>query len=161
MIVSAVNNHITVAGIQKGKKMARNLVRFDPFAGLESLRRDILDDGSFPTFRSAKLPTTDIYTEDDSKLIVEAHLPNYEEKDISVDVDRGALVIQAERREREEDKKKKYVMRESSSSFYRSIALPEQADQDAVSATFKRGVLTVSVPFTGSPSPKKVEISGT
>lgn len=139
--------------------MARSLVRFDPFLGLDTIRRDLFDDGFFRSLRSAKLPTTDIYTEDDDHMVVEAHLPNYDEKDISVDVDKGVLVIQAERHEREEDKKKKYVVRESSSSFYRSIALPEQADQEAVAARFDKGVLTVTVPFTQSAAPKKVAIT--
>lgn len=139
--------------------MARSLARFDPFLGLESIRKDFFDDGIFRSLRGAKLPTTDIYTEDDNHLVVEAHLPHYEEKDISVDVDRGVLVIQAERHEREEDKKKKYVIRESSGSFYRSIALPEQADQESVSARFDKGVLTVTVPFTATTEPKKVAIT--
>ncbi len=139
--------------------MARSLARFDPFLGLESLRKDFFDDGVFRSLRSAKLPTTDIYTEDDDRMVVEAHLPNYEEKDISVDVDHGVLVIQAERHEQEEDKKKKYVVRESSSSFYRSIALPEQADQEKVSAHFEKGVLRVTVPFTATTTPKKVAIT--
>lgn len=139
--------------------MAGNLVRIDPFAGLEAFGKDVFGEGFLRAFRGAKLPTTDVYTEDDKRLVVEAHLPHYEEKDISIDIDRGVLVIQAERHEREDDKKKKYVMRESSSSFYRSIPLPEQADEGAVSAKFEKGVLTVTVPFTGVPAKRKVEIS--
>ena len=77
--------------------MARNLVRFDPFAGLDIFRRDLFDDGLMRSLRG-KLPTTDIYVEDDKQLVVEAHLPNFDERDITVDVDKGALVIQAERR---------------------------------------------------------------
>ena len=61
-----------------------------------------------------------------------------DEKDISVDIDGGALVVQAERHEKEEDKKKKYVIRESSSSFYRRIALPEQANQGEIEAHFSK-----------------------
>ncbi len=137
--------------------MARNLVRFDPFAGLESIRRDFFDDSLSRALRG-KLPTTDIYTDDDKELVIEAHLPNFAEKDISVNVDKGALVIQAERHEQEEDKKKKYVIRESSSSFYRSIILPEQADDANITADFDKGVLTVRVPLAGAASPKKIEI---
>jgi HSP20 family protein len=137
--------------------MARNLVRFDPFAGLDALRRDLFDEGFFGAMRS-KMPTTDVYTEDDKALIVEAHLPNFEEKDITVNVDRGALVVQAERHEKEEDKTKKYVVRESSSSFYRSIALPEQADEAKISAVFEKGVLKVTVPLTEATSPRQISI---
>ncbi|MET0934030.1 MAG: Hsp20/alpha crystallin family protein [Mycetocola sp.] len=137
--------------------MARNLVRFDPFMGLDTMRRDLFGDGIFRAMRE-KLPTTDVYTEDDKALIVEAQLPNFEEADISVNVDRGALVIQAERHEKEEDKKKKYIIRESSSSFYRSIALPDQAEEGKISADFEKGVLKVTVPLAAGTSPKKVPI---
>lgn len=137
--------------------MAQNLVRFDPFAGLDSLRRELFDDGLFRGLRG-KFPTTDVYTEDDQRLVVEAHLPNFDEKDITVSVDKGALVIQAERREHEEDKHKKYVIRESSSSFYRSIALPEQAEEREIKADFEDGVLKVTVPLKELTAPKKIAI---
>lgn len=138
--------------------MARNLVRFDPFIGFDELRRQ-LDDGFFRTARSRAMPATDVWTEDDNQLKVAVHLTDFDEKDISVDVDKGALVIQAEKHEREEDKKRKYVLRESSSSFYRSIALPEQADEAKIAAQFTDGVLTVTVPLTQLPAPKKVAIT--
>lgn len=138
--------------------MARNLVRFDPFAGFDDIRKQF-DEGVSRMLRMRALPATDVWTEDDNKLVVAAHLPEFSEKDISVDVDKGALVIQAERHEREEDKKRQYVLRESSSSFYRSIALPEQADDQGIAARFKDGVLTVEVPLKKLPSPKKVPIT--
>ena len=139
--------------------MARNLVRFDPFAGLAAFGDPFADDGFFTARRRAAVPTTDVFTEDDNRMIVETHLPDFAEQDISVDVDRGALIIQAEKHEREEDRKKKYVVRESSSSFYRRIALPEQADEAAIDARFDKGVLRVQVPFTSTPSPKKIAIN--
>lgn len=137
--------------------MARNLVRFDPFAGFDTLRRDLFDDGFLRGLRG-KIPTTDVYTEDDKQLVVEAHLPNFEEEDITVDIDKGALVIQAERHEQEEDKKKKYVVRESSSSFFRSIVLPEQADEQQITADFDDGVLKITVPLKEITAPKKIAI---
>jgi HSP20 family protein len=137
--------------------MARNLVRFDPFSGLDALRRDFFDADFFRAMRG-KLPTTDVYTEDDKALVIEAHLPNFEEEDITVNVDRGALVIQAERHEKEEDKKKQYVVRESSSSFYRSIALPEQAEEAKISAVFVNGVLKVTVPLAEAASPRRINV---
>ncbi|WP_169580617.1 MULTISPECIES: Hsp20/alpha crystallin family protein [Microbacterium] len=136
--------------------MARNLVRADPFAQLSALTRDMFD-GGFRSLQS-RMPTTDVYTEDGTALVVEAHLPNFQESDISVDVDAGALVIQAERREKEEDKKKEYVVRESSSSFYRSVVLPEQADEGAITATFSGGVLKVRVPLTETAAPRRISI---
>ena len=84
--------------------------------------------------------------------------PHFDEKDISVNIDKGALIIQAERREKEEDKKKKYVIRESSSSFYRSITLPEQAAEQRITAPFDDGVLKVTVPLKELTAPTNIAI---
>lgn len=90
---------------------------------------------------------------------MEAHLPNFEQKDINIEVENGALIISAERHEKDEDKGKQYVVRESSSSFYRHIALPKRADADQIEANLDDGVLKVSIPLTPLPEPKKVAIS--
>lgn len=139
--------------------MARNLVRFDPFAEFNRLERDFFEDGMIATLRNTTLPTTDIYTAGDKEMVVEVHLPTFEESNISVDIDEGALVIQAEKREKEEDKDKKYVVRESSQSFYRRIALPQQADHSKIAATFDKGVLRVTVPFAQLPAPTRIPIA--
>jgi HSP20 family protein len=86
-------------------------------------------------------------------------LPHFDEKDINIQVDNNALVISAERHETEEDKDKKYVVRESSSSFYRRIALPERADTDKIQAELHDGVLKINVPLTSLPEPKKIALS--
>lgn len=140
-----------------------NLVRFDPFEEMRSLQRQFFGDDWFSSPRQLKtmsIPTTDVYTEDDKRMVVEAHLPNFDEKDIDINVDKGVLVIRAEKHESEEDKKKgkKYIVRESSSSFYRSIALPEHAEENKIEAHMKEGVLKVIVPFKELPKPKKIAI---
>lgn len=135
-----------------------NLIKFDPFAEIQALQKQFFSDDWFLPTKMSQLPTTDVYTQDDKQLTVEAHLPNFEEKDINVHIDKGALVISAERHEKEEDKKKKYVVRESSSSFYRRLRLPETADEDKIDAHMKDGVLKIIVPFKGLPAPKKIAI---
>lgn len=139
--------------------MTHTLVRFDPFAGFESLRRELFDDGPLRG-RLGKLPTTDVYTNDNKELVIEAHLPNFEEENVTVSLGQGALVIQAERHEHDEDKKKKYVIRESSSSFYRSIDLPEQAQTERINASFDDGVLKVTVPLKELSVPTRIPITG-
>ncbi len=135
-----------------------NLVKWDPFAELTSLQRQFFGDDWTSPVRGVTIPTTDVFTKDD-KLVIEAHLPNFEQKDISIEVENGALVISAERHEKEEDKGKQYVVRESSSSFYRRIAMPKRADSEKIEAHLDDGVLKVSVPLTPLPEPKKIAIS--
>ena len=116
------------------------------------------DEWGLSSASTLALPTTDVYTNEDKELVVEAHMPNFEEKDIDVHVDNGNLVVRAEKHEKDEDKKKKYVVRESSSSFYRSVRLPKHADQDGISAHMEDGVLKVTVPFKELPKPKKIAV---
>jgi len=135
-----------------------NLVRWDPFAELSALQKQFFGDDWMTSFKGVNIPTTDVYTKN-NQLKVEAHLPNFEQDDVNIQVENNALVISAERHEKEEDKDKKYVVRESSSSFYRRIALPDRADTDKIEAHLNDGVLQVSVPLTPLPEPKKVAIS--
>ncbi|NCU29525.1 Hsp20/alpha crystallin family protein [Candidatus Saccharibacteria bacterium] len=135
-----------------------NLVQWDPFAELSALQKQLFGDDWVSPIKGVNIPTTDVYMKDDN-LIVEAHLPNFDQKDVNIEIENGALVISAERHEKEEDKAKKYVVRESSSSFYRRVALPKRADADKVNAHLEDGVLKVSVPLTPLPEPKKISIS--
>ena len=135
-----------------------NLVRWDPFAELSALQKQFFGDDWMSPVKGVNIPTTDVYTKD-NELGVEAHLPNFDQKDVDIRVENNALVVSAERHEKEEDKDKKYVVRESSSSFYRRVALPERADADAIEAHLDDGVLTVRVPLTPLPEPKKIAIA--
>lgn len=135
-----------------------NLVRWDPFAELSALQKQFFGDDWMSPLKGVNIPTTDVYTKD-NRLMVEAHLPNFEQDDVNIQVENGALVISAERHEKQEDKGKKYVVRESSSSFYRRINLPERADADKIEARLDDGVLKVSVPLTPLPAPKKIAIA--
>lgn len=134
------------------------LAKWDPFAELSALQKQFFGDDWFTPVRGVNIPTTDVYTNDGNELIVEAHLPNFEEKDISIQVEHGSLVMSAEKHEKEEDKKKKYVVRESSSSFYRRVQLPERADESSIEAHMEDGVLKVSVPLKALPEPKHIAI---
>lgn len=137
--------------------MATSLMRFDPFAELEDLRRQFFGEDWMTPFKGATLPTTDVYEKGD-RLVVEAHLPNFENDDVNIHVENGALIIQAQRHERDEDKDKKFVVRESSSSLYRRVILPERADTDNIAAHLDDGILKVSVPLTPLAEPKKIAV---
>lgn len=135
-----------------------NLTRWDPFAELSALQKQFFGDNWLSPTGGTNIPTTDVY-ESNNELVIEAHLPNFDQQDVDIHVENGALVISAERHEKEEDKDKKYVVRESSSSFYRRIALPDRADADNVQAHLEEGVLKVTVPLKALPEPKKIAIS--
>lgn len=134
-----------------------NLTRWDPFAELSALQKQFFGDDWMSPFKGVNIPTTDVYTKE-NELVVEAHLPNFTQDNVDIQVDSGDLIIQAQRHDKEEDKDKKYVVRESSSSFYRRFQLPERANADKIQANLEDGVLKVTIPMTPLPEPKKIAI---
>lgn len=133
-------------------------MRWDPFSELSALQKQFFGDDFMSSLKGVNIPTTDVYTKD-NQLVVEAHLPNFNQADVTVQTENGSLVISAERHEKDEDKAKKYVVRESSSSFYRRIQLPDRADAEHIEAHLDEGILKVVVPLTPLPEPKKITVS--
>ncbi len=101
-----------------------------------------------PAFMGDFAPKLDI-SETDKEIIISAELPGMEPEDIDISLDRKALIISGEKRaEKEEKGKRFYRVERSFGSFHRSIALPNEVDENKIDATFKRGVLKVKLPKT-------------
>lgn len=96
------------------------------------------------------LPAVDVCDKDD-RIEVKAELPGMDEKDINVELTNRMLVISGEKKEEREEGEKEgnyYVSERRYGSFKRSIAVPEGIDHDDVDASFKKGVLTVTLKKT-------------
>ena len=92
------------------------------------------------------VPKVDI-AETDDEIQVSADLPGLDEKDIKVTLDENLLTIQGEKKAEHEEKQKNYhLMERSYGSFQRSIPLPVGVEQKKVRASFKKGVLQVTLP---------------
>jgi HSP20 family protein len=78
---------------------------------------------------------------------ITAELPGMDEKNIEVKVTKSSLTIKGEKQEEKEEKKKDYYLHERHfGSFERSFAMPDGVDVDKIEASFKKGVLTVTLP---------------
>jgi HSP20 family protein len=96
--------------------------------------------------RWAAAPAVDI-VEKEKSYEIRAELPGLDEKNIEVKVSKGGLTIRGEKQEEKDQKKQDYYLHERSfGAFERSFPLPEAADADKIEASFKKGVLTVTVP---------------
>ena len=92
------------------------------------------------------VPSVDIY-EDKDNIYVDANVPGFEQKDISVSLREGSLSISAKREENKEEKKKGYLRRERfHGRFYRALSLPAAVDENKIKANYKNGVLKVVLP---------------
>lgn len=108
-------------------------------------------------------PTLDL-SATDKEYTVTVEIPGVDEKDVKLEIANDTLTIRGEKKHEKEEKDKSYYRVERSyGSFQRVLSLPEDADKEAVKATFKYGVLTISMPRKVLPQAdiKKIEIKST
>lgn len=112
--------------------VARSLFDVEPFS-----RRELTWDAA---------PAVDI-SESERAFRITAELPGMDERNIEVKLAGGVLTIKGEKPEETEEKEKDYYLSERRyGSFQRSFQLPEGVDADKIEASFKKGVLTVTLP---------------
>lgn len=122
-----------------------NVVRWSPFREFDSFFQG-LDRPSLPVRRADWLPLVDIReTSDDYQIDVE--VPAVASEDLSVSVADGVLSVSGERKSVESDDGEGRVHRTERhyGSFERSFKLPDDADQDAVTASSRDGVLYLKI----------------
>ena len=96
----------------------------------------------------ARTPRTD-YSVTDDEIRIRAEMPGLEEKEIDVSLEEGVLTIKGERvaeSEEKDDEKGMQHMETYRGSFYRSVRLPAEVDEDGIVATYKNGILSVTLP---------------
>lgn len=104
------------------------------------------------------VPRIDV-SETDKEITVLAELPGMEPEDIKITFSRNALTISGEKHaEVEEQDRHFYRAERSYGSFYRSIPLPDEVDEDKIDATFKNGVLKVKLPKTADAQKRSKQI---
>jgi HSP20 family protein len=95
---------------------------------------------------------------EDGHYVVRAELPGLDPaKDVDITVHDGVLTIKAERSEKKESKGRSEF---AYGSFVRSVALPADANEDDIKATYDKGILTVSVavPEQAAPAGKHIAV---
>lgn len=103
-------------------------------------------------------PAVDIYEEKD-RIVLKADLPGVDEKDISLDVEGNRLTLKGERRlEREVKEENRLRLERSYGFFARSFSLPDTVDAEKIRASYKEGVLEVSIPKKDESKPKQIAI---
>ncbi|MCU0595314.1 MAG: Hsp20/alpha crystallin family protein [Desulfobacterota bacterium] len=124
---------------------------YDRFFDLRPFRR-FAEEGEW-------MPSVDV-SETAKEIIVKAEIPGVEAKDIDVNLSGEVLTIKGERkREREEQEENFHRIERSYGSFFRSLRLPSEVDGEKIKASYKKGVLRITLPKAKKATAKKVEIS--
>jgi HSP20 family protein len=103
-------------------------------------------------------PAFDV-SETDKELIVKTEVPGMDKKDININLSDGILTITGEKKQEKEDKNESYHSVERRyGKFSRSMRLPFEVEVDKVDATYKDGVLKITLPKSEAAKPQKIEI---
>lgn len=119
--------------------------------GVPSIPRfEKLFDEFFETRSCTDQLSMDLY-EDDKNFYVQVELPGLDKEDITVEIDNGTLNCNGYYSGENGDEKKDY-------SLKRSIAIPEKAAPDNITANYKDGILTVTLAKKEVPEPRQIEV---
>ncbi|MBC8428310.1 Hsp20/alpha crystallin family protein [bacterium] len=122
---------------------------------VESQFPEIVKQVGVKPYQGSAYPKVNVY-EYDNKVGIVAEIPGLNKKQLNVEVEEGVLTISGDKHSTFEEDGAKVIRRElKQSSFKRSFELGEQLDGDNISANFKDGVLSVSIPKIEPEVPKK------
>lgn len=103
-------------------------------------------------------PALDLYqTNDDVVAVIE--LPGMKKEEIEISLHDGTLTISGERKEEGAKDDKSARTERFSGKFRRSISLPTRVDSNKVNATYKDGILTVTLPKAEEVKPKQIQVN--
>ena len=142
----------------------RNLNRDEFLTPFDKIFDHLMNE-QFPTFKEevgvsfnkGAYPKVNIYEYDD-KIGIVAEIPGLDKSNVSVDVEEDVLIISGDKHGFDSDGGKCITRELKQSAFTRSFNLGDYLDGENVSATFKDGMLSISVPKIEPEKPKKTTV---
>jgi HSP20 family protein len=141
----------------RNQELAPTRGNYDPFMALHREMNRVFDDvlrgfggaGLAPLMEGQLgWPKIEL-SETDKSLTISAELPGMTEKDVQIEIAGGVLTIRGEKKAERSDEGR-YFTERTYGAFERRIPL-EDVDEDKAEASFKNGVLTVSLPKSENP----------
>jgi HSP20 family protein len=143
------------------------LTRWSPVTGLASLEIDRLNRmfeaafGDEPLARGAWVPPVDIAETADKDIVVKAELPEMKRDDIKVTFENNVLTIEGERTSHANTDRETYHRVERGyGSFRRAFTMPGEVDAGRISADYRDGVLTITLPRREETRPRQIQVNG-
>jgi HSP20 family protein len=138
-----------------------------PFRDFERMRREMdrFWDSFFDVAPRRKteeggewFPSLDV-SETKNDIVVKAELPGMDPKDIDISLSDGSLILKGERKTEKEEKEEGYHLIERSfGKFYRTVPLPQGVQSDKINASYKDGVLKITLPKSEEAKKKEIKI---
>jgi len=140
--------------------------RFDPFRELSLLQNRISRAFGEPYVRDEELgpaanwvPPVDIFETASHDLVIKAELPDMTREDIAVTVEHNTLTVKGTKKTPADVPEEQFRrMERRYGTFARSFTLPNTVDASKVTADYKNGVLTVTLPYKEEVRPRTISV---
>jgi HSP20 family protein len=136
-----------------------------PAEAVNRLQDDVqrLMDLALPDFGSQFFnvwaPALDLY-EDKEKFVIKVEAPGMKKDGFQIGLHDNVLSVSGERKfEERNEKSTSYRSERFEGRFQRSIALPKTVQGDKVTASYRDGILTVTLPIAEAARPKQITVS--
>jgi len=96
--------------------------------------------------------------EDEAKVTVRAEAPGFEPSDFDIDVQGNQLILRAVRRDESAEKEGGFRQWRRQ-EFYRTVPLSGAIDPDRIEATYRHGILTVTIPRNEQSRRRRIEVT--
>jgi HSP20 family protein len=137
--------------------------RWEPWVEMNRLSREmdrlfsLRSNGTGRSIGTGTFPSLNIW-EDRDHLYAEAELPGFSLDDLEIYVTGNQLTIKGERRPPEHNGGTWHRQERGFGKFTRMVELPSELDGDKVSASFKNGVLMITLPKAEAVKPRRIEV---
>ena len=147
----------------------RGLRRWGPLGEISSLQREMdrLFNEYFGKMKGTEeeglvarawAPAMDIY-ETEEKLVLKAELPGLKKEDIDIRVQDNTFTLKGKKKfEKEVQQENYHRVERTYGTFQRSFTLPNTVKQEGIEATFKDGILEISLPKAEEARPKQIQV---
>lgn len=147
--------------IKMVRSQAQNESKSHPLTNWHSEMDNLFESFFRPVRQSASgawLPAMNI-SESEGAYQVDLELPGLGAEDVNVELHDGKLTISGERKAEEQSEDRRYHRVEHVyGKFERVLKLGTPVDEENVTASFKNGVLMVSIPKSENAKPRKIEV---
>jgi len=135
------------------------LIKWDPF-------RDLLDFSIRPVWPAVETddasgswtPRVDVFEKGDN-LVIRAEMPGVEKDDVDVRIEGNTVTLRGERKRDAELREETAYRRERIyGAFVRSFRLPKTVDAGGIAASYRDGVLEITLPKAEESKPKKIDV---
>jgi HSP20 family protein len=147
--------------------MTMAIVRWDPFRELNAVQ-ERMNRLFSDAYRSADddvmrrgvwAPPVDIFDSGKHELVIKAELPDMSKDDIEITVENNTLTLRGEKKMDSSIKEEHcHRIERTYGAFSRTFSLPTTVDTSKVSADYKNGVLTITLPIREEAKPKQIHV---